>query len=91
MDIQVKLVGVTKENKRIKRKDATGQKVDDVETIHTLKLAMQKIKYDRDENVKEGTDDPWARVSISSYDEKMFKEFEKLKMGASIVMTIEPE
>jgi hypothetical protein len=87
--IIVILEGIEKRTAHIKRKDvATGMKVDDEEIFYTMKLAMKKIKYDRDENVKEGTGDPWMRVSISSKDENTFTEFAGMKMGDELALSI---
>jgi hypothetical protein len=89
MQIDAKLEGITSEKKRITRKNIDGTKSDDVETITTMKLALKKVKLDSLENVKEGTGDPWARFSISSYDPKVFDDFKQLPMGSHVVVVIE--
>jgi hypothetical protein len=55
-----------------------------------MKIALKKEKFDKDENVKEGTGDPWVRISISSYDPEVFKEFKKLPMGSHVTIVVEP-
>ena len=85
-----KLEGITSEKKRITRKNADGTKSDDFEVINTMKIALKKEKLDKDENVKEGTGDPWVRISISSYDPKVFEEFKKLPMGSHVTIVVEP-
>ena len=85
-----KLEGITSEKKRIPRKNADGTKSDDFEVINTMKIALKKEKFDKDENVKEGTGDPWVRISISSYDPEVFKEFKKLPMGSHVTIVVEP-
>ena len=85
-----KLEGITSEKKRITRKNADGTKSDDFEVINTMKIALKKEKLDKDENIKEGTGDPWARISISSYDPEVFKEFKKLPMGSHVTIVVEP-
>lgn len=89
MELHMKLEGIASEKKRITKKNVDGTKSDDMETITTMKLALKKIKYDRDENIKEGTDDPWGRVAISSMDGKVFDEFKTLEMGTEMVVFIE--
>lgn len=84
-----KLEGITSEKKRITRKNADGTKSDDFEVINTMKIALKKEKFDKDENVKEGTGDPWVRISISSYDPEVFKEFKKLPMGSHVTIVVE--
>lgn len=86
-----KLEGITSEKKRITRKNADGTKSDDFEVINTMKIALKKEKLDKDENVKEGTGDPWVRISISSYDQEVFKEFKKLPMGSHVTIVVEPD
>lgn len=90
MELMAKLEGITSEKKRITRKNLDGTKSDDMETITTMKIALKKVKLDSLENVKEGTGDPWARLTISSYDSKAFDEFKELEMGAPIVIVVEP-
>ena len=85
-----KLEGITSEKKRITRKNADGTKSDDFEVINTMKIALKKEKLDKDENVMEGTGDPWARLEISSYDPEVFKEFKKLPMGSHVTIVVEP-
>ena len=85
-----KLEGITSEKKRITRKNDDGTKSDDFEVINTMKIALKKEKLDKDENVKEGTGDPWVRISISSYDPEVFKEFKKLPMGSHVTIVVEP-
>lgn len=85
-----KLERITGEKKRITRKNADGTKSDDFEVINTMKIALKKEKLDKDENVKEGTGDPWVRISISSYDPEVFKEFKKLPMGSHVTIVVEP-
>ena len=85
-----KLEGITSEKKRITRKNTDGTKSDDFEVINTMKIALKKEKFDKDENVKEGTGDPWVRISISSYDPEVFKEFKKLPMGSHVTIVVEP-
>ena len=55
-----------------------------------MKIVMKKEKLDKDENVMEGTGDPWARLEISSYDPKVFEEFKKLPMGSHVTIVVEP-
>jgi hypothetical protein len=91
MRILTKLDGITEKQKYVTRKDiVTGEKVDDVETFYSMTLVMKKVKLDRDENVKEGTSDPWTRVTISSFDKKVFDEFKDLQMGDEIQIDINP-
>ncbi len=85
-----KLEGITSEKKRITRKNADGTKSDDFEVINTMKIALKKEKLDKDENVKEGTGDPWVGISISSHDPEVFKEFKKLPMGSHVTIVVEP-
>lgn len=85
-----KLEGITSEKKRITRKNADGTKRDDFEVINKMKIVMKKEKLDKDENVMEGTGDPWARLEISSYDPKVFEEFKKLPMGSHVTIVVEP-
>ncbi len=85
-----KLEGITSEKKRITRKNADGTKRDDFEVINKMKIVMKKEKLDKDENVMEGTGDPWARLEISSYDPEVFKEFKKLPMGSHVTIVVEP-
>lgn len=85
-----KLEGITSEKKRVTRKNADGTKSDDFEVINKMKIVMKKVKHDKDENLVEGTDDPWARIEISSYDPKVFEEFKKLPMGSHVTIVVEP-
>ena len=55
-----------------------------------MKIALKKEKFGKDENVNEGTGDPWVRISISSYDPEVFKEFKKLPMGSHVTIVVEP-
>jgi hypothetical protein len=90
IDIEAKFIGIKTEKKMVMRKNKlTGEKVEDFEEFKTLTIAMKKIKYDRDENIKEGTNDPWIRVSISSFDPNAFEEYAKAKMGDTVLVTIE--
>jgi len=91
MELEAKLDGVERKEKLIQRKDeATGQKVDDKEVFYTAKFAMKKIKLEKDSgNVKEGTSDPWLRITISSYDEKVFESFKDAKMGDPVLISVD--
>ena len=92
MQIMVKMAGIEEKSKLIQRKNTTtGEKEDAVETVYVMKVAMKKIKYDKLENVKPGTNDPWVTCSITSFDEKFFDEFRDTEMGTELVMTIEPQ
>lgn len=88
--ITAKFIGIQKKKVLINRKDkATGQPVEDFEEFSTLTIAMKKIKYDRDENIKAGTSDPWMRLSISSFDPNMFEEYTDCNMGDEVMITID--
>ena len=85
-----KLEGITSEKKRVTKKNADGTKSDSFEVINTMKIALKKEKYDKDDNLKEGTGDPWVRIAISSYDPKVFDDFKKLPMGSHVTIVVEP-
>lgn len=88
--ITAKFIKLQKEKNLIMRKDAaTGQKVEDFEEFYTLTLKMKKIKYDRDENIKPGTSDPWIGLKISSFDPAMFEEYMECNMGDEVMITID--
>jgi hypothetical protein len=88
--ITAKFIGLQKKKNLINRKDkATGQQVEDFEEFYTLTIAMKKIKYDRDENIKPATSDPWIRMSISSFDPVMFAEYIDCNMGDEVMITID--
>lgn len=90
MDIEAKFEGVERKEKLISRKNIlTGEKEDDKEISYTVKFAMKKIKLGRDENVKEGTSDPWMRIAISSFDEATFAEFDGMKMGDIVIISVD--
>lgn len=91
MIVEAKMDGIEQKEKLITRKNIlTGENEDDVEKTYTMKIAMKKIKYDKDENMKEGTNDPWMRISITSFDKNVFAEFADMEMGDEITVTMEP-
>jgi hypothetical protein len=90
IDIEAKFIGTKTEKKMVMRKNkSTGEKVEDFEEFKTLTIAMKKIKYDNDENIKEGTNDPWMRINVSSFDPNAFAEYAEAKMGDTVVVTID--
>lgn len=88
--IEAQFIGIETKQGRIKRKDAaTGLKVNDKEIIYIAKFQMKKIAYDKDENVKEDTNDPWLTFSIKSKRKDAFSEYENSPMGAPVVITVD--
>ena len=61
-----------------------------VETTFVLEAALKKVKYDEDENVVNGTGDPWCRVKLETSDDLVLTEFAKKGVGERIEIEIKP-
>ena len=61
-----------------------------VETTFVLEAALKKVKYDEDENVVNGTGDPWCRVKLETSDDSVLTEFAKKGVGERIEIEIKP-
>ena len=90
MELEAKFDKIEEHTKCITRKNkSTGLKEDDKETWYTATFAIKKIGYDKDENIKQGTSDPWTRLVINTMDKEVLKEFENAKMGDKVLITVD--
>jgi hypothetical protein len=92
MEISAKLTkNAEKADKfRLKKNNLTLEMEPEVETTFTLTAALKKFKVGKDENIVEGTGNPWATLKITSFDETAFEEFLGMELGDEVIITIEP-
>jgi hypothetical protein len=75
--------------KWIKNK-VTGEKEAKIETIYTLKAALKKEKYGKDENLVKGTGNPYGSATITGLFPDVLQEFEHLEIGDEVVIEVTP-
>jgi len=92
MDVIAKLTKNGEKNDKFKlvKNKQTLEMMPKVETTFTLTAVLKKFKIGKDDNLVEGTGNPWATLKITSFDPDAFEEFENLKLGAEVIITIAP-
>jgi hypothetical protein len=90
VEIQAKLtaIGPVQKMKTIKNKE-TGEVRFETETTYQLKAALKKTKLGKDENLVEGTGDPWGTVKIETEDKGLLEEFKGMKLGSDIIISVD--
>jgi hypothetical protein len=82
-------LGPVEKLKTVKNKE-TGELKFTTDTTHRIKAVLKKMKLDRDENLVEGTGNPWGRIQVEGFDPLMLKDFGGMELGDDVIISIRP-
>lgn len=85
MEIKAQITALEQKTRLKKGQDGEMEE----EKIFVMKAALKKERYEKDtENLVQGTGNPWAAITIQTWDEGVFKEFEKKSVGDKITLVV---